>query len=470
MSFERGYYVKFQKILIANRGEIAVRIIRACRELGISTVAVYSEADRDSLHVRLADEAYCIGPTASKDSYLNLTNIMSIATLTECDAIHPGYGFLAENADFAEICESCNITFIGPSPEAINKMGDKAVAKLTMQAADVPIIPGSDGLVDGVDEAVRVAREIGYPVIIKATAGGGGKGIRIAEDEETLVAQITAAQQEAQKAFGNAGVYLEKYLTGMKHVEIQIMADKHGNAVHLFERDCSVQRRRQKLVEEAPCPTLSPELRERMGQAAVRAALAVQYSGAGTLEFLLGPDGNFYFMEMNTRIQVEHPVTEMITNVDLIKEMISVAEGNPLSFEQDDLTLNGWSIECRINAEDSERNFMPSAGHIPFYLPPGGIGVRVDSAVYPGYTISPHYDSMIAKLIVWAPTREEAISRMKRALSEFAIEGIRTTIPFHLKLLNHPVFLQGDFDIKFLEEYDINAPEAARKQVGIHEI
>ncbi|MUT66749.1 acetyl-CoA carboxylase biotin carboxylase subunit [Paenibacillus sp. NEAU-GSW1] len=447
--------MKFQKILIANRGEIAVRIIRACRELGISTVAVYSEADRDSLHVRLADEAYCIGPTASKDSYLNYTNLMSVATITECDAVHPGYGFLAENADFAEISESCNVTFIGPSSEAISKMGDKAVAKKTMQLADVPVIPGSDGLIEDMDEAVTIARSIGYPVIIKATAGGGGKGIRIAEDEESLVQQITTAQQEAQKAFGNAGVYLEKYLTGMKHVEIQIMADKHGNAVHLFERDCSVQRRRQKLVEEAPCPVLEPELRERMGQAAVRAALAVNYSGAGTLEFLLGPDGNFYFMEMNTRIQVEHPVTEMITSVDLIKEMISVAEGNPLSFKQDDLKINGWAIECRVNAEDSERNFMPSAGHIPFYLPPGGTGVRVDSAVYPGYTISPHYDSMIAKLIVWGRTREEAIARMKRALSEFAIEGIKTTIPFHLKLLNHPKFVEGDFDIKFLEEYEV---------------
>jgi len=449
--------VKFNKILIANRGEIAVRIIRACRELGIQTVAVYSEADRESLHVRLADEAYCIGPVASKDSYLNLTNIMSVATLTECDAIHPGYGFLAENADFAEICESCNITFIGPSPQAISRMGDKAVAKQTMMDAKVPVIPGSDGLIDDMDAAVRIAREIGYPVIIKATAGGGGKGIRIAENEEALITQITTAQQEAQKAFGNAGVYLEKYLTGMKHVEIQIIADKHGNAVHLFERDCSVQRRRQKLVEEAPCPTLSPELREKMGQAAVRAALAVNYAGAGTLEFLLGPDGNFYFMEMNTRIQVEHPVTESITNVDLIKEMISVAEGNPLSFAQEDVHINGWSIECRINAEDSERNFMPSPGQIQFYLPPGGLGVRVDSAAYPGYTISPHYDSMIAKLIVWGETREAAISRMKRALAEFEIDGIKTTIPFHMKLLSHPKFISGDFDIKFLEEHDINA-------------
>ncbi|MWC28365.1 acetyl-CoA carboxylase biotin carboxylase subunit [Paenibacillus sp. MMS18-CY102] len=457
--------MKFHKILIANRGEIAVRIIRACREQGILTVAVYSEADRDSLHVRLADEAYCIGPTLSKDSYLNLTNIMSVATLTGCDAIHPGYGFLAENADFAEICESCNVTFIGPSPSAISKMGDKAVAKQTMKDANVPVIPGSDGLIEDMDDAIRIAREIGYPVIIKATAGGGGKGIRIADNEESLISQITTAQQEAQKAFGNAGVYLEKYLTGMKHVEIQIMADKHGNAIHLFERDCSVQRRRQKLVEEAPCPVLDPAVREKMGQAAVRAALAVDYSGAGTLEFLLGPDGNFYFMEMNTRIQVEHPVTELITGVDLIREMISVAEGNPLSVRQEDIRVNGWAIECRINAEDPDRNFMPSPGQIQFYLPPGGLGVRVDSAAYPGYTISPHYDSMIAKLIVWGATREEAIARMKRALLEFDIEGIRTTIPFHLKLLNHPIFISGDFDIKFLEEHDVNHPEAAAAEV-----
>ncbi|PQP87962.1 acetyl-CoA carboxylase biotin carboxylase subunit [Paenibacillus sp. AR247] len=443
------------KILIANRGEIAVRIIRACRELGISTVAVYSEADKEALHVRLADEAYCIGPTLSKDSYLNFTNIMSVATLTECDAVHPGYGFLAENADFAEICESCNITFIGPSADAINKMGDKAVAKQTMKSAGVPVIPGSDGLVEDLDEAVMIGRDIGYPLIIKATAGGGGKGIRIAEDEQALIKQITAAQQEAQKAFGNAGVYLEKYLTGMKHVEIQVIADNHGNVVHLGERDCSVQRRRQKLIEEAPCPVLSPDIRQRMGEAAVRAALAVNYSGAGTLEFLLGNDGQFYFMEMNTRIQVEHPVTEMVTNVDLIKEMISVAEGHPLSFTQEDVQINGWSIECRVNAEDPDRNFMPAPGKIQFYLPPGGPGVRVDSAAYPGYSIPPFYDSMIAKLIVWAPTRQEAIAKMKRALSEFVIEGVHTTIPFHQKLMEHPVFNRGDFDIKFLEENEI---------------
>ncbi len=448
----------FHKVLVANRGEIAVRIIRACKEMGIFTVAVFSEADRDALHVRMADEAYCIGPTQSKDSYLNYTNIMSVATLTEADAIHPGYGFLAENADFAEICESCNITFIGPSPSAISKMGDKSVAKQTMKNAGVPVIPGSDGLVEDLDEAIRIAREIGYPVLIKATAGGGGKGIRIAEDEEALVRQIVSAQQEAQKAFGNAGVYLEKYLTGMKHVEVQILADKHGNVVHLGERDCSIQRRRQKLIEEAPCPVLTPEIRRRMGEAAVRAARAVEYSGAGTLEFLLGPDGNFYFMEMNTRIQVEHPVTEMITNIDIIKEMIRVAAGEPLSFTQEDVTFNGWSIECRINAENPDKGFLPSPGLVEYYLPPGGTGVRVDSAVYPGYTIPPHYDSMVAKLIVWGRDRQEAIDRMKRALGEFEIEGVHTTIPFHLKVLNHPKFIRGDFDIKFLDEHSLDEP------------
>jgi acetyl-CoA carboxylase biotin carboxylase subunit len=448
--------MKFHKVLIANRGEIAVRIIRACKELGIQSVAVYSESDRDSLHVKLADEAYCIGPTASKDSYLNMTNLLSVATLTGADAIHPGYGFLAENADFAEICESCGITFIGPSAAAITRMGDKAEAKATMKGAGVPVIPGSDGLIEDIEEAVRLGREIGYPIIIKATAGGGGKGIRIVEDEDDLVRQVAAAQLEAQNAFGNAGVYLEKFLTGMKHVEIQIIADKHGNVVHLGERDCSVQRRRQKLIEEAPCPILTPELRSEMGQAAVRAALAVNYSGAGTLEFLLSPTGEFYFMEMNTRIQVEHPVSEMITQTDLIQEMISVAEGNPLSFKQEDIQFLGWSIECRVNAENPDKNFMPSAGQISFYLPPGGNGVRVDSAVYPGYTIPPHYDSMVAKLIVWAPTRNEAISRMKRALHEFAIEGVHTTIPFHLKVLDHPIFVSGNHDIKFLEEHDMN--------------
>ncbi|MFD2672767.1 acetyl-CoA carboxylase biotin carboxylase subunit [Marinicrinis sediminis] len=449
-----------KKVLIANRGEIAVRIIRACREMGIETVAVYSEGDKDALHVRLADEAYCIGATASKDSYLNFTNIMSVATLTDTDAIHPGYGFLAENADFAEICESCNITFIGPSPEAISKMGDKSVAKDTMKKANVPVIPGSDGLIEDIEEATKLAAEIGYPVVIKATAGGGGKGIRIVDNEDMLIRQITAAQQEAQSAFGNAGVYMEKFLTGMKHVEVQIVADKHGNVVHLGERDCSIQRRRQKLIEEAPCPILTEDIRSAMGEAAIRAAKAVHYSGAGTLEFLLGPDGNFYFMEMNTRIQVEHPVTEMVTGVDIIKEMLSIAEGNPLSFTQEDVSINGCSIECRINAEDPERNFMPSPGEITFYLPPGGPGVRIDSAAYQGYKIPPHYDSMIAKLIVWGTTREEAVAKMKRALAEFAVEGVSTTIGFHLKVLEHKRFLRGDFDIKFLEEHDVNDPHS----------
>lgn len=460
---------KFRKILIANRGEIAVRIIRACRELGIQTVAVYSEADREALHVQLADEAYCIGPVASKDSYLRFTNLISVATLTGADAIHPGYGFLSENADFADLCQNVNIKFIGPSSSAIARMGDKSSAKRTMKDANVPVIPGSDGIVEELDDAIRIARDIGYPIIIKATAGGGGKGIRIVHNEEELVHQITAARQEAEKAFGNAGVYLEKYLTGMKHVEVQILADQHGNVVHLGERDCSIQRRRQKLVEEAPCPTLTPDIRRRMGEAAVRAAKAVDYAGAGTLEFLLGPNENFYFMEMNTRIQVEHPVTEMVTGIDIVKEMIRVAEGHPLSFRQEDVTMRGCSIECRINAEDPDRNFMPSPGQIQFYLPPGGFGVRVDSAVYPHYTIPPYYDSMIAKLIVWGETREEAISRMQRALSEFFIEGIHTTIPFHMRLLQHPTFLSGGFDIKFLEEHDVNDPHTAKPELeNIH--
>lgn len=444
----------FHKVLIANRGEIAVRIIRACRELGIYTVAVYSEADRDSLHVKLADEAYCIGPTASKDSYLNFTNIVSAAKLTESDAIHPGYGFLAENADFAEVCLSTQIEFIGPTPEAIRKMGEKAVAKETMKNASVPVVPGSDGLIEGEDEAKILAEEIGYPVIIKATAGGGGKGMRVAYNQEELKKSIRTARQEAETAFGNSGVYLEKYLEEPRHIEIQIIADKHGNVVHLGERDCSIQRRHQKLIEEAPSPALTEELRKRMGDAAVKAAKVVKYHGAGTVEFLLDKD-NFYFMEMNTRIQVEHPVTELITGVDLIVEQIRVSAGKPLSFTQEDIKMNGWAIECRVNAENPAKNFMPSPGKINFYLPPGGLGVRVDSAAYPGYNISPFYDSLIAKLIVWGRDRDEAITRMKRALDEFAIDGIHTTIPFHLKLLNNELFIKGEFDTKFLEKYPI---------------
>jgi acetyl-CoA carboxylase biotin carboxylase subunit len=445
----------FKKLLIANRGEIAVRVIRACHELGIQTVAVYSTADKDALHVRLADEAYCIGPTASKDSYLNMTNLMSIATKTGVDAIHPGYGFLAENADFAEICSACNITFVGPDPQAIVKMGDKNVARETMKNAGVPIVPGTDGLIEDIDEAVRIAEEAGYPVIIKATAGGGGKGMRVARSKEELISSVRQAQQEAKNAFGNPGVYLEKYLEDTRHIEIQIIADKHGNVCHLGERDCSIQRRHQKLVEEAPSPALDEETRHQMGSAAVAAAKAVNYHGAGTVEFLLDKDGRFYFMEMNTRIQVEHPVTELITGIDLVKEQIMVAAGYPLSFTQEEVTIDGWAIECRINAENPAKKFMPSPGTIQFYLPPGGFGVRVDSAVYQGYQITPFYDSMVAKIIVWGKDRGEAIQRMKRALSEMVIEGVHTTIPFHLKLLEHEMFVEGNFNTKFLETYDL---------------
>lgn len=445
-----------KKVLIANRGEIAVRIIRACRDLGIEAVAVYSEADKNALHVQLADEAYCIGPKASKDSYLNFANIISAATLTGCDAIHPGYGFLAENADFAELCRECNIEFIGPSPEAIAKMGAKDVARETMKKAGVPIVPGSDGLVKDAEEAKVVAQRIGYPVIIKATAGGGGKGIRVALNDEELVKGIHITQQEAATAFGNPGVYLEKYIEDFRHVEIQVMADKFGNVIHLGERDCTIQRRLQKLLEESPSPALSSEMREEMGQAAVKAAKAVDYTGAGTIEFIFDHrNQKFYFMEMNTRIQVEHPVTEMVTGVDLVKEQILVASGEPLSLKQDEVTWNGWAIECRINAENPEKNFMPSAGKINFYLPPGGIGIRVESAVYPGYSIPPYYDSMIAKIIAYGATRDEAIARMRRALSEFAVEGVHTTIPFHQRLLEHEVFVEGDFNTKFLEKYDV---------------
>ncbi|EMT53737.1 biotin carboxylase [Brevibacillus borstelensis AK1] len=450
----------FQKVLIANRGEIAVRVIRACRELGIRTVAVYSEADREALHVKLADEAYCIGPTASKESYLNIASIMSVATKVGADAIHPGYGFLAENADFAEICAACNITFIGPDPEAIVKMGDKSTAKDTMKSAGVPTVPGTDGLVEDIADAIKTANEIGYPVMVKATAGGGGRGMRVAVDDEDLEKAIRQAQNEAKTAFGNPGVYLEKFVEGPRHVEIQIMADKHGNVVYLGERDCSIQRRHQKLIEEAPSPALSDELRREMGEAAVAAAKAVNYHGAGTVEFLLDKHGKFYFMEMNTRIQVEHPVTELVTGFDLIKEQLTVAAGQPLSFTQDDIKLNGWAIECRINAENPVKNFMPSPGKITTYLAPGGFGVRVDSAAYTGYVIPPYYDSMIAKLIVWGKDRTEAIERMKRALGEFVVEGVHTTIPFHLKVLDHEVFASGQFDTKFLEIHELNLDEA----------
>lgn len=449
-----------KKLLIANRGEIAVRIIRACRELGIETVAVYSEADHEALHVQLADEAYCIGPTASKDSYLNTTNIISAAKLTGCDAIHPGYGFLAENAGFAELCRDCNIIFVGPSPEAITKMGIKDVARETMRDAGVPIVPGSQGIINSIDEAIDLANKIEYPVIIKATAGGGGKGIRVARTEEELIKGINITQQEAATAFGNPGVYIEKYIEDFRHVEIQVLADNYGNVIHLGERDCSIQRRLQKLLEESPSPVIDSELRAEMGNAAVKAAKAVDYTGAGTIEFIYDyRNRKFYFMEMNTRIQVEHPVTEMVTGTDLIKEQILVASGEKLSLTQEDVILDGWSIECRINAENPEKNFMPSPGKIKMYLVPGGLGVRVDSAAYPGYMISPFYDSMIAKVITYGKTREEAIARMKRALGEFVIEGIHTTIPFHLKLLNNEKFVSGEFNTKFLELNDVMKSE-----------
>ncbi len=445
-----------KKVLIANRGEIAVRIIRACKELDIQTVAVYSEADKEALHVELADEAYCIGPKLSKDSYLNFSNIISVAKLTNCDGIHPGYGFLAENSSFAELCEACDIMFIGPTAAAISKMGTKDVARETMRAANVPVVPGSTGIVGSEEEGLEIAEKIGFPVIIKATAGGGGKGIRVARTREDFVKGLNMTQKEAAAAFGNPGVYIEKFIEDFRHIEIQVLADSHGNAIHLGERDCSIQRRMQKLVEEAPSPALSAELRAEMGEAAVKAAQAVNYRGAGTVEFIFDVENQkFYFMEMNTRIQVEHPVTEMITGIDLIQQQLKVASGETLTYKQEDVTFKGWSIECRINAENPLKNFMPSAGRVDMYLPPGGMGVRVDSAMYSGYTIPPYYDSMVAKLITFADTREEAVAKMKRALDEFVVEGVFTTIPFHLRLMDHEVFKSGDFNTKFLEKYDV---------------
>lgn len=441
----------FKKILIANRGEIAVRIIRACKELDIKTVAVYSEADRDSLHVKLADEAFCIGPAPSSKSYLNKVNIIAAAEVAGADAIHPGYGFLSENANFSEICESCGIKFIGPSRDALERMGAKAVARETMMAAGVPVVPGTEGVVTDKDEAIKIANEIGYPVIVKASAGGGGKGMRVAQSKNDLIKAIQTAQAEAEAAFGNAEVYIEKYVEEPRHIEFQILADNYGNTVYLGERDCSIQRRNQKLLEEAPSTALSPELRKKMGEAAVAAAKAVNYSTAGTVEFLLDKDGKFYFMEMNTRIQVEHPVTEFITGIDLIKEQIRTAAGEELGYGQEDIKLNGWAIECRINAEDPARNFMPSPGKVSKYMIPGGMGVRVDSAVYEGYVIPPYYDSMVAKLIVWGKNRDEAIVRMRRALQEFEIEGIKTTIPFQLTILDNAFFQRGDFYTNFIQ-------------------
>ena len=444
----------FKKILIANRGEIALRVIRTCREMGISTVAVYSQADKDSLHVRFADEAVCIGPAPSKDSYLNIPNIISAAEITNADAIHPGYGFLSENAEFSKVCEEYNIKFIGAGPEMINKMGDKATAKATMKAAGVPTIPGSDGLLDSVEQGLKIANEMGYPVILKATAGGGGRGMRIVHEDSGFKKAWDDARQESGAAFGNDGLYLEKFVEEPRHIEIQIIGDKNGKACHLSERDCSIQRRHQKLVEETPSPIVTQELREEMGQAAIKGAEAIGYEGAGTVEFLVDKHGKFYFMEMNTRIQVEHPITEEVTDFDLIKEQIKVAAGIEISGKN--YFPNLYSMECRINAEDPRNGFRPSPGKITNLHLPGGHGVRVDSHVYAGYTIPPNYDSMIAKLIVSGQSREEVIVRMKRALQEFVIEGINTTIPFHIKLMEDETFKSGQFTTKFLESFDFS--------------
>lgn len=443
----------FKKILIANRGEIALRIIRTCREMGIKSVAVYSTADRDSLHVRFADEAVCIGPPPSKDSYLNIPNIISAAELTNADAIHPGYGFLSENARFSAICAEYGIKFIGATAEQIEKMGDKSQAKDTMKKAGVPTVPGSQGLISNVKEGITLAKEIGYPVIIKATAGGGGRGMRIIWKDEEFEPAWDSARVEAAAAFGNDGIYLEKYVEEPRHIEFQIVGDQFGTVCHLSERDCSIQRRHQKLIEESPSPFMTPELRAEMGEAAVKGAKAVNYEGAGTIEFLVDKHRNFYFMEMNTRIQVEHPVTEEVINFDLIKEQIKVAAGIPISGRNYEPEMH--AIECRINAEDPFNNFRPSPGRITNFHSPGGHGVRVDTHVYSGYTIPPNYDSMIAKLICVAQTREEAISTMERALSEFVIEGIKTTIPLHLRLMRDPNFRAGNFTTKFMETFDL---------------
>ncbi len=440
----------FHKILIANRGEIALRIIRACKELGIKTVAVHSTADHEALHVSLADESICIGPTASADSYLNIKAIISAAEIADADAIHPGYGFLSENAEFAEICEQCGITFIGPTAESMRLMGDKISARQTVTAAGVPILPGTNESIETTEEAQKIADEIGYPVIIKASAGGGGRGMKIVHSPASLSNALATARAEAQSGFGRADVYIEKFCENPRHVEIQIMGDKHGNVIHLGERDCSIQRRHQKLIEESPCPVLSQDIREKMGECAVAAAKAVNYCSAGTVEYLLDSDGSFYFMEMNTRVQVEHPVTEMVTGVDIIKEQIRAAAGLPLRYKQEDIQIKGHAIECRINAEDPVK-FTPFPGKITGYHVPGGMGVRVESALYDQYTVLPHYDSMIGKLIVHAETREEAIKKMATALDEYIIEGIKTTIPFHQKMMGNKEFFDGNFDTNFLE-------------------
>lgn len=445
----------FKKVLIANRGEIAVRIIRACRELSIQTVAVFSSADRSALHAQIADEAICIGPANSKDSYLNVKAIIAACEVTGADAIHPGFGFLSENAAFATMCEKCGITFIGPKPESIEMLGDKASAKDTMKKAGVPVIPGSDGVVKTLAEAKTLCEEIGYPVMVKASAGGGGRGIRLVNNKSELTSQIAAAKQESLACFGNDDIYIEKFIADPRHIEFQILADTHGNVVHLGERDCSMQRRNQKVLEETPSAVMTPKLREKMGSSAVNAAKAAKYCNAGTIEFLVDKDMNYYFMEMNTRIQVEHPITEAVTGVDLVKHQILIACGEVLPFKQDDIVLTGHAIECRINAENPYENFRPSPGKISALHVPGGFGVRIDSAAYQGYTIPPYYDSMIAKLIVYGKTRDEAIRKMKWALAEFIVDGVCTNIDFQMNLIKNKDFEDGNFDIGFLNRTKI---------------
>ena len=447
-------------MLIANRGEIAVRIIRACREMGIETVAVYSEADREALHTQLADEAICIGPVPSSQSYLSMENIISATIVSGADAIHPGFGFLSENSRFAELCEQCNITFIGPPSRVIASLGNKQAAKNTMAAAGVPVIPGSKKAVYSVEEGMAEAEEIGYPVIIKAALGGGGKGMRTADCAAEFAESFRTAQKEAQMAFGDNTMYIEHFVRNPRHIEFQILADKKGNVVHLGERDCSVQRNHQKMIEESPCEAISDKLRKKMGEAAVKAAKACGYVNAGTIEFLLERDGSFYFMEMNTRIQVEHPVTEWVTGVDLVKEQIRIASGLPLSFKQKDIHITGHAIECRINAENPSKGFRPSPGTITDMYFPGGKGIRIDSAVYSGYTVQPYYDSMIAKLIVWAKNREEAIRKMQTALGEIIIEGIDTNVDYQYEILNNPDFLKGNTDVGFIERMEGRGKEA----------
>lgn len=443
-----------RKILIANRGEIAVRIIRACREMGIGTVAVYSEADRQALHVQLADEAICIGPDSAAESYLDMEKIISATIVSEADAIHPGFGFLSENSRFAELCEQCNITFIGPPAEVIARLGNKQEARNTMIASHVPVIPGSSQAVYDAETGAEMAEQIGYPVIIKAVLGGGGKGMRVADTPEEFAECFQTAQKEAEASFGDKAMYIERFLRRPRHIEFQILADSHGNVIHLGERDCSVQRNHQKMIEESPSPAVSEELRERMGKAAVAAAKAAGYVNAGTIEFLLDDEKNFYFMEMNTRIQVEHPVTEWVTGIDLVKEQIRIADGKKLAWEQKDIRLTGHAIECRINAENPEKNFRPSPGTITDMYLPGGKGIRVDTAIYSGYTIPPYYDSMIAKLIVWAKNRREAISKMQSALGEVIIEGVDTNVDYQYELLQEPDFLAGNTQIEFIEDLE----------------